>query len=160
MKDSLQHYGELGLGSRFKRLSEYMMREIQLVYTANNIDFDPYLFPIFRVIIDKELATTTDIQEALQYTQPAITQSLKKLMDKQLVSYKTDKNDKRKKLFRLTKKGNQTHQTMLPLWKIIDEQVKWLTEGTSISLTSHLTHLENQFKEKSLSQRILEKCNV
>ncbi len=160
MEDSLQQYGELGLGSRFKRLSEYMMKEIQLVYNAHHIDFDPYLFPIFRVIIDKELATTTDIQEALQYTQPAITQALKKLMDKQLVAYKTDQTDKRKKIFRLTSKGKEIHQTMLPLWKVIDEQVKWLTEGTSISLTSHLTHLENQLKDKSLSQRIFEKLKL
>ncbi|MEW7288939.1 MarR family winged helix-turn-helix transcriptional regulator [Aquimarina sp. 2304DJ70-9] len=160
MKDSLQQYGELGLGSRFKRLSEYMMKEIQLVYNANHIDFDPYLFPIFKVIIDKELTTTTDIQEALQYTQPAITQALKKLMDKQLVTYKTDQTDKRKKIFRLTTKGKEIHQTMLPLWKVIDEQVKWLTEGTSISLTSHLTHLENQLKDKSLSKRILEKLKL
>ncbi len=160
MKDSLQHYGELGLGSRLKRLSEYMMKEIQLVYSTCNIDFDPYLFPIFRVVLDQGSATTTDIQEALQYTQPAITQSLKKLMDKQLVIYKTDKTDKRKKIFRLTQKGKDIHHQMVPLWHVIDEQVKWLTEGMAASLTRHLTHLENQLKEKSLSQRILEKYNI
>ncbi|MDY8136771.1 MarR family winged helix-turn-helix transcriptional regulator [Aquimarina sp. 2201CG5-10] len=157
MQDKLEEYGELGLGSRLKRLSEQMMKEIQLVYDAFDIDFDPYLFPIFRVIIDKELTTTTDIQEALQYTQPAITQALKKLMDKQYVTYKVDKTDKRKKLFKLTKKGKDTHLQMIPLWKVIDQQVKWLTEGSATSLTRHLTYMEDQLKQKSLSHRILEK---
>jgi len=77
MKDALQLYGELSLGSRLKRLSEYLMRETQLVYNACNIDFDPYLFPIFKFIIDHKIATTTMIQEGLQFTQPAITQSQK-----------------------------------------------------------------------------------
>ncbi len=160
MKDKLQQYGELGLGSRLKRLSEYMMKEIQLVYANSHIDFDPYLFPIFKVIIDLESATTTNIQEALQYTQPAITQALKKLIAKKLVTYKIDKVDKRKKIFKLSSTGREIHQKMLPLWNVIDEQVKWLTEGSATSLTRHLTHIENQLKEKSLSQRILEKYNV
>ncbi len=157
MQDKLQEYGELGLGSRLKRLSEYLMRETQLIYNACNIDFDPYLFPVFKFIIEHEVTTTTKIQEALQFTQPAITQSLKKLTDKKLVTYKTDKTDKRKKLFTLTKKGKDLHKNILPIWIVIDEQVKWLTEGSSTGLTRHLTHLENQFKEKSLSNRILEK---
>ncbi len=160
MKDKLQQYGELGLGSRLKRLSEYMMKEIQLVYNTFEIDFDPYLFPIFKVIIDLEFATTTDIQEALQYTQPAITQALKKLIDKKLVVYKIDKTDKRKKIFKLSPTGKAIHQKMLPLWNVIDKQVKWLTEGSALSLTHHLTHIENQLKEKPLSTRIIEKYKV
>ncbi|WP_062056654.1 MarR family winged helix-turn-helix transcriptional regulator [Aquimarina longa] len=160
MKDKLQQYGELGLGSRLKRLSDVMMREVQIVYNTLGIDFDPYLFPIFKVIIDLESATTTDIQEALQYTQPAITQAVKKLIHKKLVIHKIDKIDKRKKLFRLSPKGKEIHQQMLPLWNVIDEQVKWLTEGSASNLTRHLTYIENQLKEKSLSKRILEKYNL
>ncbi len=156
MEDKLQQFGELGLGSRLKRLSEFMMKEIQLVYTACDIDFDPHLFPIFKVIIDQKVATTTDIQEKLLYTQPAITQALKKLMDKKLISYKTDASDKRKKFFRLSKKGKEMHQKMIPLWAVIDQQIKWLTEGSAISLLHHLSHLENQLHIKSLSTRILE----
>ncbi len=157
MQDTLQIYGELGLGSRLKRLSEYLMRETQLIYNACNIDFDPYLFPVFKFIIDHEVATTTMIQEGLQFTQPAITQSLKKLTDKKLVVNKIDKTDKRKKLFKLTRQGKELHKRMIPIWNVIDEQVKWLTEGNSTGLTRHLTHIEHQFKEKSLSNRILEK---
>ncbi len=157
MKDKLQEYAELGLGSRLKRLSEYLMRETQLIYNACHIDFDPYLFPVFKFIVDHTTTTTTTIQEGLQFTQPAITQSLKKLTEKKLVTYKIDTSDKRKKLFTLTTKGKDLHQQMIPIWAIIDEQVKWLTEGSAIGLTHHLTHLENQFAEKSLSNRILEK---
>ncbi len=160
MDDKLRQYGELGLGSRLKRLSDLMMRQTQITYDSLNIDFDPYLFPIFKVIIDMELATTTDIQEALQYTQPAITQALNKLINKKLVTYKTDKADKRKKLFRLSVKGKEIHQKMKPLWCIIDEQLKWLTEGSATSLTHRLTFIEDQLNKKSLSQRILEKYNA
>lgn len=156
MQDELQNFGELGLGSRLNRLSEYMMKEIQLVYDNLEIDFDPYLFPIFKIIIDKKITTTSEIREKLLYTQPAITQALKKLLDKKMIRYTNDKTDKRKKIFKLTQKGKTMHHEMIPLWKVIDLQVKWLTEGSATSLTRHLTHFENQVREKPLHKRILE----
>ena len=159
MKNTLQELGELGLGSRFNRLSDYLMKETQTVYNILHIDFDPYLFPIFKIIIDQKMATTSEIQEQLQYTQPAITQALKKLVYKGLVKFKTDAIDKRKKIFRVSSKGKKMHTRLIPVWDTIDKQVKWLTEGSSTSLTRHLTHMENQFKKKSLSQRILENLN-
>lgn len=159
MNDELQQLGELGLGSRLNRLSEFIMKEIQLVYDASGIDFDPYLFPIFKIIIEAGTTTTSEIQEKLLYTQPAITQALKKLMNKKLITYTVDETDKRKKLFRLTKQGDKMHQKMAPLWKVIDQQVKWLTEGSATNLLRHLTHLENQLRQKSLSTRILENYN-
>ncbi|GAA3508978.1 hypothetical protein GCM10022393_21220 [Aquimarina addita] len=156
MKDALQDFAELGLGSRLNRLSEFVMKEIQLVYDTLQIDFDPYLFPVFKIIINQKTTTTSVIQEQLHYTQPAITQALKKLLDKKLIRYTDDKKDKRKKIVKLTQKGKNTHQEMIPLWNVIDKQVKWLTEGSAMSLTRHLTHFENQLREKSLSSRILE----
>lgn len=156
MKDSLQEFGELGLGSRFKRLSDYLMKETQIVYDTLQIQFDPYLFPIFKIIADQNIVTTSEIQEQLHYTQPAITQGLQKLSKKSLIRYKTDAKDKRKKRYQLSSKGKETHDQLVPIWQTIDKQVKWVTEGSSTSLTRHLTYMENQFKEKALSKRILE----
>ncbi len=156
MEYFLQELDTLGLGSRLKRLSDYLMKETQLVYDALAIDFDPYLFPIFKVVIAQEPVTNAEIRESLQYTQPAITQALKKLLHKQLIAIATDKEDKRKKIIRVTPKGHDLHTQMQPLWNVIEHQIKWLTEGGSTSLTRHLTHLENQFREKPLSVRIIE----
>lgn len=152
----LQQFGELGLGSRLKRLSDVIMKDIQVVYDTLGIDFDPYLFPVFKLITGHKNITNAQIQEQLGYTQPAITQALQKLEHKKLISYKVDTTDKRKKLLRLTKKGVSLCEQMRPVWKAIDQQVKWLTEGSASSLTRHLTYLEDQLREKSLHQRILE----
>ena len=39
--DALQGIGEIGIGSRLKRLSEYMMKDTQVVYNHFGFDFDP-----------------------------------------------------------------------------------------------------------------------
>ncbi len=156
MKDRLVLLAEMGLGSRLNRLSGQFMKEIQLTYDHYHIDFDPYLFPIFKVIIDEKVTTTSYIQEALQYTQPAITHALKKLSDKGLIDSREDESDKRKKLFFLTKTGKKAHKRMVPLWKEMEKQVTLLTHFESESLSQHLTAVEAKLKKRPLSELIVE----
>ncbi|UJH68257.1 MarR family winged helix-turn-helix transcriptional regulator [Allomuricauda sp. SCSIO 65647] len=156
MKDRLMLLAEMGLGSRLNRLSGQFMKEIQLTYDHYNIDFDPYLFPIFKVVIDEKVTTTSFIQEVLQYTQPAITHALKKLSDKGLIDSREDDLDKRKKLFFLTRTGKKAHKRMVPLWKEMEEQVRQLTHFESKSLSEHLTEVEGKLKKKPLSELIVE----
>ena len=153
--DALRGLGELGLGSRLKRISEYVMKESQIVYNYFNIDFDPYLFPIFKIIVHKNGVTNSEIQSALQYTQPAITQAINKLNKKDLIIYKSDDIDKRKKIIHLSEKGKGLLQRLKPIWKSIDIVVKEYTLETSSSLIEHLNSLENKLNTKSFSDTII-----
>lgn len=153
--DALRGYGELGLGSRLKRVSEYMMRETQLVYNHFNIDFDPYLFPIFNIIAHKDGITNSEIKDSLQYTQPAITQTLNKLSAKGLIVYKVDDLDKRKKIIRLSGNGTSLLKRIKPIWKSIDKVIKIYTLESSTSLIEHLNILENKLNMKSFSRTII-----
>ncbi|GAA3606474.1 GNAT family N-acetyltransferase [Flavivirga amylovorans] len=153
--DALRGYGELGLGSRLKRVSEYMMKETQLVYNHFNVDFDPYLFPIFKIIVNKNGVTNSEIQNSLQFTQPAITQAINKLNDKGLIMYKSDKLDKRKKIIFLSDKGHHALGKLKPIWKSIDKVIKEYTLEKSSSLIEHLNILENKLNTKSFSKTII-----
>lgn len=158
--DALRGYGELGLGSRMKRVSEYLMKETQLVYNHFKIDFDPYLFPIFKIITNKDGVTNTEIQHALKFTQPAITQALNKLNSKGLIIYKNDSLDKRKKIIFLSDKGKITLTKLQPLWKSIDDVLKEYTLEESSSLIEHLNILENKLNIKSFSDSIINKVKM
>ncbi|WP_347926130.1 bifunctional helix-turn-helix transcriptional regulator/GNAT family N-acetyltransferase [Pontimicrobium sp. SW4] len=153
--DALRGLGELGLGSRLKRVSEYVMKETQIVYDYFNIGFDPYLFPIFKIIAHKKGVTNSEIQNSLQFTQPAITQAINKLSNKGLIIYKSDKIDKRKKIVHLSKKGKDLLKTIKPIWKSIDIVIKEYTLETSSSLIEHLNSLENKLNTKSFSDTII-----
>lgn len=153
--DALKGFGEIGIGSRLKRVSEYMMRETQLVYDAFNIDFDPYLFPAFKIIKNKKGVTNTQITNSLQISQPATTQAINKLLKKELIFLEEDKLDKRKKVIFLSKKGKQLVKTVTPLWNSIEYIIKEYTYISSNSLVEHLNILEEKFNKKSFSQAII-----
>ena len=154
--NALKGFGELGLGSRLKRLSEFMMKDIQAVYDHFNIDFDPYLFPIIKIIDNYNGVTNTQIKDSLQLSQPAITQAINKLIKKELISITTDENDARKKIVHLSDKGTATVSQMRPLWTAMETVVKQYTQFTSNSLIEHINTLEAKLEDQSLKQSIID----
>ena len=154
--DSLRGYGYLGIGSRLKRVSDYMMRETQVVYDKYHIDFDPYLFPIFKTISNHNGITNTELVEQLKFTQPAVTQFVNKLNKKGYVTQRNDKVDKRKKTILLTEKGEHLFVEIKPLWNAIEKTIKQLTTYKSDTLLDQINQLEDSFKKNDFSKMILE----
>lgn len=153
--DSLRGFGNIGMGSRLKRLSEYMMKETQVVYDTMQVDFDPYLFPSFKIIAYKDGVTNTEINESLQLSQPAITQAINKLLKKGLIVTASDKIDKRKKIIKLSKKGSEQLVILEPIWKAIEKTINEVTQHESKSLIEHINHLEDTFNKHDFSKRII-----
>lgn len=157
--DYLQQIAEVGMGSRLKRLSEYMMRETQIVYDYYNIDFDPYLFPTFKIIINNDGVTNKEINNYLKTTQPATTQAINKLLKKKLILIKESKVDKRKKNIFLSNKGKEFVKYVTPFWKSIEDTIIQLTTHQSNSLVEHITILEQKFSKKTFSETIINTHN-
>lgn len=158
--DAFQGFGELAIGSRLKRISEFMMKETQLVYNHFNIDFDPYLFPIFKIITNKKSVTNTDIKESLNISQPAVTQAIHKLSKKGLITVTASKADKRKKNIQLSKKGEAFHIQIIPVWNGIHSIIKEFTMDSASSLIEHLNKLESKLNAQDLSQLIIDKIKM
>ncbi len=155
--DALKGFGELGLGSRLKRLSEHMMKDIQYVYTYYNIDFDPYLFPVIKIIDNYKTVTNKQIKESLKLSQPAISQAITKLTKKGMISIDNDAIDGRKKIIALSKKGEAIVDQMRPLWRAMEQTVKQYTLNSSGSLIEHINNLEHQLQQQSLSHAIIDR---
>ncbi len=154
--DLLQTLGEIGLGSRLKRISDLLMKETQLLYKNQNIDFDPYLFPTFNTIIKLKKTTNTEIRELLHITQPAVTQNLNKLLKQELIELKIDEFDKRKKWMTLSNKGEKLFNQLQPIWKILDKTVKQYTVFKADSLLEHLNYFEESIKNGNFMETIQE----
>lgn len=140
--DTLKALGEIGLGSRLKRLSDQLMKIVQGVYDHHEIDFDPYLFPAFYQIATTRTTTATDLIDTLLTSQPAVTQTLAKLHQRGLIVWDADPNDKRRKLVRLSPLGKQRYLQVQPLWRSMDKAVKRYTQVPADSLLEHLALFE------------------
>lgn len=155
--DKLTEFRELGFGSRIKRLSDTLMRDVKKVYQSLYIDFDPYLFPTFKTICDEGQISTGELSEILQITQPAVTQFINTLKKKELVSIQIDTRDKRKKLISLSKKGSDLAERLHPIWKIIQQELTLFIQREPTSFMDHIQLTERKQQEKRLYTRIMER---
>ena len=156
MQDSLVKFQELALGSRLKRLSDTLMKEVSIIYQELAIDFDPYHMPIFKIISEQNNLTVGEISNLLNVTQPAATQYINILYQKKMIVCHVCKLDKRKKKVSLSAFGKIMLEELQPIWKVIDAELKALTHNSANkSLLDHITYIENEIKKESLSSKII-----
>ena len=154
--DAIKSLGELSLGSRLKRLSEQCMKVIKQAYSHYQIDFDPYLFPAFHNIAKAESTTNTELIEALQTSQPAVTQTINKLSQRELINLEPDPVDKRKKKISLSDKGIIFYRNVQPLWEAMDKSVKQFTNHPADSLLEHINSFEEAVHSGKFFESIIE----
>lgn len=153
--DKFIEFKELGFGSRMKRLSDTLMRDVKRVYKSLYIDFDPSLFPIFKTINDEGIVSIGDITNALQISQPAVTQFTNTLLKKGLIEISSDEFDKRKRLISLSQQGKELIQKITPIWKIMQEELSKFIDREPTSFMNHIKLTEKRQEESSLYSRIM-----
>ncbi len=155
--DLARNLGLLALGSRLKMLAELLCRDVSRVYTSLNLDFEPRFFLVFYILINKKGIKITDLARETGLSQPAISQTTESMEKKGLVKFIKDKNDERKKIVALSKKG----QLMVPILEKIWEDILSVHEDLSVSTETDIIYaiekIEDSLKQRSLYERIMEK---
>ena len=152
--DKLKSFGELALGSRLKRLSETLMKDVKMIYKSLYIDFEPTHMPVFKTIYEQQKISIGKIANLLSISQPAITQFTNKLEKKKLIITSTDKTDRRKKIIYLSKKGKETIQRLQPIWEVIDTEMRNLTRFQSHKFIEQIDNIESELQKKSFYNRV------
>ncbi len=158
--DTMKSLGELSMGSRLSRMSDLCMQTIQQAYDRYQIDFDPYLFPAYHSIAKMNSTTNTELWETLQITQPAVTQTINKLLKKELIEISSDSDDKRKKIISLSEKGLKLYSHVQPLWKAMDQAVKKYTQTSANSLIEHIDQFESAVRSGKFLETIVENMDL
>lgn len=148
--------GYLVFGSRLRRLSEYFLMEVNKVYEQAGIPFDASWFPVFYVLSQQQPMPLTDIAAAVEVSHSAISQLVTGLRKKGLVRTAPCREDGRRQLVMLTKKGEELLQRVQPVWEAITMAMDQLTAGhrQSRELLEAVTQVEDAVQQQPLSVRI------
>ena len=117
--DLLKQLGPLVLASRLKRLSDRLYRDISRLYFQLDINFNANWFPVLYALQHTSPLTVTQIARYLSLSHPAVNQILGKMASEDLVVSKKDSQDERRRLLRLSTKGQQIAQKLQPIWSDI-----------------------------------------
>ncbi|MFZ4928371.1 MarR family winged helix-turn-helix transcriptional regulator [Chryseobacterium sp. Mn2064] len=150
--------GILAISTRLHRLSEQLRKDGALIYKAFGIDFELKWFPVIFTIYKKEIASVVEIANEIGYTHPSTITLLKELEKLELIQWEKDRQDERKRLFKLTSKGQELIDKMKPVWELMAQILGDIADNKNNLLTA-IDEAEEKIANQSFYQRALQVKN-
>ncbi len=153
MTDFIAELGPLALASRFRRLSERMMRQCEEVYRARGFDFQPGWFPLVRLLWTRGPCSPSEATRVLGVTPASISQVVRELERRGFVSSRKDGSDERRRILDLTRKGTRLAGELDPLWEEIRRRAEAILADTGFDLDV-LALVEHAFDRGALREGV------
>jgi DNA-binding MarR family transcriptional regulator len=154
MADLIQQKGSAAFGTRLRRLSERLDREVEAIYRARGVVFQPRWFPVVILLAEEGEASVGELAATIGITHAAISQVRSELVGAGLIRVKTDKTDKRRQLLTLSPKGWRYAEELTPLWLAIAGATEKLLAVTAPDLLTSLGRIETALDAQPMIRRI------
>ncbi|GAB4069123.1 MarR family transcriptional regulator [Ancylobacter sonchi] len=154
MDDILRALGHLALGSRLKRLGEQLQADTQHLLD----ELDPLLpsgqHPFLAALDRLGPLTVGDLAQALGVSQPGVTRTVVRLVERGLVETGPGPDDQRQKIVALSAAGRElVEAAKAELWPRIDAAVAELCAGLDGPLLAQLAAIEDRLAAAPLHRR-------
>lgn len=156
MQDVFSKLGPLIIASRMKRMSDYIMRAGAEFYRSKGVEFEPKWFPLYYLLSQEKEAGIMDIAQKLNISHPAVIQLAKELEKEGWITSTKSKEDARKRLLKLSKKGLSMLPQLQLIWDDIREVNRQVVESQSTNILDVLGEMEVFFASKSYTERMKE----
>ena len=156
-RNIIEELGSLSLATRLKNLSERLARDVSKIYKEQSFDFEPRWFAVIYALKDNNELAVTEMATMLSQTHPAVNQVANVLVEKGLIEEFKDKSDQRKRLLKLSKKGQELVSKMEGLWEDIREANDELLNTTKDDFLGSIRKIEAALDEKSMYDRVNER---
>lgn len=155
--DLIRELGPMALGSRLKRLTVRMNKDVSRVYHELGFEFEARWFPVAYLLGRLGPLSITEIASALNYTHTAIKKFANEMARKRLLETVRDKTDRRRRILRLTRKGRRVMDQLAPVWREIHAAARELVDASEPNLLEAIGSLERQLDRKEVYARIRER---
>jgi DNA-binding MarR family transcriptional regulator/N-acetylglutamate synthase-like GNAT family acetyltransferase len=154
--DLIKQLGPMALGSRLKRLTIRMNKDISRIYQELGIEFEARWFPVAYLLRKRSPLSISEITDSLNYSHTAIKNFANEMTLKGLLDSSRDPSDGRRRLLRLSRKGRQAVDQMMPVWKDVRSVAGNLVESSKPNLLAAIAGVEQQLDQKEMYPRIRE----
>ena len=157
MRDYVTEKGAAAFGTRLRRISERLDRDVRELYRLHGHDFEPSWFPVFVALAEEGPMSVGDLAERMRISHAAVSQIRGKLTRARLVVARADVADHRRQLLQLTARGRALAERLAPLWAAIARTTDAICRAHAPRLLQELDALETALDESSLLERVAPK---
>lgn len=156
MRDFVIDKGTSAFGTRLRRLSERLDRDVRELYRLNGIDFEPSWYPVVIALAEIGPMSVGDLAARMRITHAAVSQIRAKLLKAGLVRVRADVEDQRRQMLQLTEKGRALVNRLRPLWAAIAQSTERLCRDHAPEILAQLTAIDVALDQRSLLERVTE----
>ncbi len=153
----MEQFGVLTLGSRLKRLSDYLFAEVQNIYFQCDVPISSTYFPILKLLQQTESLSVMEIAESLHLSHPAVSKQTAKMLKDQLLEKNIDEDDQRRSLLSLSPKGLDAMAKAGPVQEEMKVVIEQLTKFSGDNFMTSLEVLEKQVFSEGLANKVLDR---
>jgi len=154
MRDFVIDKGTSAFGTRLRRLSERLDRDVRELYRLNGVEFEPSWYPVFIALSEIGPMSVGDLAARMRITHAAVSQIRAKLLKAGLVRVRADAEDQRRQMLQLTEKGRALANRLHPLWAAIAQTTERLCRDFAPDLLAQLTAIDVALDQRSLLDRV------
>lgn len=152
--DFIQQLGPVALGSRLRRLSEYLTAEATAIYAQYGLDFQPRWYPVFYLVAHRPGISSNEIAGEIGHTHASVSQIIKELLRHNLLTMTTDPADQRRRLLALAPLGQELLPQLRAQTHDVRRSMEALLAETNADLWHALAAVEQQLQRHSLRERV------
>ena len=142
-------------GTRLRRLSERLDREVQDIYRVAGVDFEPRWFAVVTALRAEGPLSVGELASRIGVTHAAVSQVRSALTARGLVEAAPDASDMRRQVLALTDAGQAAADRLEPVWAAITEATQSLLQTAAPRLLQELDGLEAELASQGLAERVL-----
>lgn len=146
--------GKVAVGSRLRRLSEALTEDAAEVYKLYAVPADPRWFPVLYILAQQESATVTEIARAIDHSHPSVSQIVKKMKSKGLVTINKSEQDARVSVVSLSDTGRQAIPSFEQQCADVAQATETLLSEAQNDLWSAIEEIEFLLDNKGLFERV------
>ena len=136
-------FKDLGIGTRLKRIYDMLSFDMDKLYKEAGLDFRVRYFPVVFALHKLDGLTIGHMQKRSGLTHSALSQTVKQLMDKDIVEMQVG-DDARSRIVRLTEKGKSLLKNLIPIWRTAETVIQDVRKGSQNDLLLALDDFEEQ----------------
>lgn len=154
MSDVIRSRGVGAFGTRLRRLSERVDRDVREIYRARGIEFEPSWFPIFTALEELGPLSVGEVAARTGVSHAAVSQIRAKLLAEGLIVVKADAADQRRQMLQVSAKGRTLAAKLRPLWAAVAKATAALCAESAPNILQQLDAIEAALERKGLQARV------
>jgi len=154
-KDYIEELWTLALASRLRRLLNRFLADGEKVYRNLGLDFKVKWFPVLHLLVNHSPMILTDIAAALGMAHPSIIEVTDDMIKRGLLISQKSRSDRRKREFRLSKKGGRMCDKLKPVWIAFRRAGDEITNEFDNNFMESIKKMEMAMDRQSMYERIM-----